>query len=419
MGAGPAGLGAGLALARAGARVSVLEAGERVGGLSVTLRRDGYAYDLGGHIPFVRSERRRIWLADLLGDELGWVDRPVACVRDGHIVRGRYLDQRPAVVVAGTAHDGGGAWRGSAAEGLTARFGRGFVDATMRPYLEKIDGVPLSRIPAERARRLMQDQAAPEGFWFPRGGIGQLMDAMAEAVVAAGGELLLGARVSALHVPDGRLSGVDVGGPDGKGHIDTAQAVVAVPAGLAARLLRPEPPPAGGPPEMRAVALVVLAVDRERVTEEPWIQVDDPRVPFSRAQEPRNWSPRLAPEGRTCLALECYCSAEPDDPVWGLDDDALAQACARALVDPLGWLDDAGEARLLEVVRLPHAYPVPDLAQMDLLMAPMRALDGIEGLHVAPGAAVIEAIEAGERCARAALAGNGARAAPSADADIL
>jgi hypothetical protein len=32
-------------------------------------------------------------------------------------------------------------------------------------------------------------------------------------------------------------------------------------------------------------------------------------------------------------------------------------------------------------------------------------LDGLEGVHLAPGSAVIEAIEAGERAAQAVLAG--------------
>ena len=59
----------------------------------------------------------------------------------------------------------------------------------MRPYLEKIDGLPLERMPAERVRRLLDDQAAPEGFWFPEGGIGRLMDAMAAAARAAGAEV--------------------------------------------------------------------------------------------------------------------------------------------------------------------------------------------------------------------------------------
>ena len=128
-------------------------------------------------------------------------------------------------------------------------------------------------------------------------------------------------------------------------------------------------------------------------------------MPFARAFEPVNWSPALAPPGRTVLGLECYCQADAADPVWGLEDAALARACAAALADPLGWLGDPSAARPLEVLRIPRAYPVPDLAQVPAVRAPAVWLDGVEGVHLAPGSAVIEAIEAGERAARAVLAG--------------
>ena len=49
LGAGLAGLAAGDELTRAGRSVTVLEAGEAVGGLSRTVGCDGFRYDLGGH----------------------------------------------------------------------------------------------------------------------------------------------------------------------------------------------------------------------------------------------------------------------------------------------------------------------------------------------------------------------------------
>jgi protoporphyrinogen oxidase len=394
LGAGPSGLGAGLALARAGARVVLLEAADRVGGLCVTRRGDGVAYDLGGHIPFVRSEARREWLADLLDGDLIWVDRPVSCVLDGDIVRGRYLDQRPA----GAAPEIGPA--DGALAYLTERFDAGFADEVVRPYIEKIDGVPLENVPAERLRKLLEDQAAPTGFWFPRHGIGQLMDAMADAFVAAGGELRLRARATSLRASGGRVRAVDVDGPDGSGTIATDDVVVSVPAGLAAQIAAPPPPgDVMEPVRMRAVALVYLMVERAGVTSEPWIQVSDPRVPFARVFEMGNWSGDLTPGGRAVLGMECYCQADDDDPVWGLDDAELAAACHDALVDPLGWLSPTVPVSPIEVVRLPRAYPVPDLAQLPAIMAPARWLSGIEGVHLAPGSAVIEAIAAGERAA--------------------
>ncbi len=398
IGAGPAGLGAALALASAGAGVTLVDPATRPGGLCVTRRRDGFAYDIGGHIPFVRDDARRAWLEELLGGDLRWVDRPVACVRGGEVVRGRYLDQRPLAPEPTVGHDP------SARGELASRFGGAFVDRVMRPYLEKIDGVPLEWIPGERARKLLDDQAAPDGFHFPAHGIGQLMDALADAARRAGADLRLGTAVETIAAPEGRLTAVRLG--DGT-TIACRDAVVAMPAGAAARMLTPAAPAAATPPvRMRAVCIVYLSFERDRLTQEPWIQVDDRRVPFARAFEPRNWSVDLAPPGRTVIGLECYCHAEDDDPIWALDDAALADACAAALCAPLGLIDDPREAALVEVIRLPRAYPVADLAQMSAVRAPALWLNGLEGIHLAPGAAVIEAIEAGEHAAAAILAGN-------------
>lgn len=402
LGAGPAGLGAALVLARAGAHVAIVEARDEVGGLCVTRRRAGFAYDVGGHIPFVRDAARLEWLRALLGADLRLVDRPVACVRDGRIVPGRYLDQRPDPPLTPAPRDE------SARGELGARFGADFVDGVVRRYLEKIDGIPLERIPGERARRLLEDQAAPNGFVFPAHGIGQLMDAMADAAVDAGAELRLGTRLAALRVPGGRVAGALVEGPGGREELAAGQAVVALPAGAAALLADPPAPPeATRAVRMRAVCIVYLALEAPegRLTPEAWIQVDDPRVPFARAFEPVNWSPALAPPGRTVLGLECYCQADDADPVWGLEDAALAAECARALADPLEWLDDPAAAAAIEVLRVPRAYPVPDIAQVPAVRAPALWLDGVAGVHLAPGSAVIEAIEAGERAARAVLAG--------------
>ena len=150
---------------------------------------------------------------------------------------------------------------------------------------------------------------------------------------------------------------------------------------------------------MRAVCLVYLALDRERAHRRA---LDPGRRPAGAVRPDGrggNWSPALAPPGRTVLGLECYCQAEPGDPVWCLDDDALAAACARALADPLGLLDDPGAARALEVVRLPRAYPLVAVDELPRAIAPGRWLDGLAGVRLAAGGAVIEAIEAGERAA--------------------
>lgn len=397
LGAGPAGLGAGLAAARAGARVAVVEARDRVGGLCVTERRGDTRFDWGGHIPFVRDAGRLAWLRDLLGDDLRWVPRPVASFRDGRVRPGRYLDQRAGGVLgtpAGPSVDPPPP-TSSAEDVLNETFGAPLVDREMRRYLEKIDGVPLARIPGPRPLRLMRDQAAPEGFWFPRLGIGQLMDAMAGAIAEAGGTVHTATRVTGIDTAAGRVAGIALEGPGAPGRIATDRLVVSAAPGRAAALLRPEPPELPAL-RMRAVCIVVLAVPGGPLTDEAWVQVDDPAVPAARIFEVGNWSPDMAPGGDAVIGFECYCHPRDDDPVWGVTDGELAARCAASLADPLGWLDDPARARCLEVVRLPVAYPLPDLAQLEAAGAGARAMAGVGGVTLAPGAAVIEAVEHGE-----------------------
>ncbi len=393
LGAGPAGLAAALRAARSGASVTLVEAGDRVGGLCRTLQSDGCRYDLGGHIPFLRSAERVEWAEELMGTPLIWVDRPVARVEDGRIRSGRYIDQHPDRVGDAVPPDG------SAAGELGSTVGASFRDRVIRPYMQKVDGWPLEVIAADRAVKLRDEQRAPDGFWFPPGGIGTLMDAMAAAVTDAGGTIRLGTPMTALHHEGGRVTGVEVAGAD-PGVIHAGSVISAITPGLVVRAADPAAPEGLLPPvTMRAVALVYLIADRAHVTDQAWIQVSDPRVPFSRIAEFANWDPAMVPPGRTVLCAEVYGTGGPDDPWWSLDDLGLARACATAMADPLGWVDDPSAFRMLEVRRLPRAYPLIEAWRVgEATHAPMW-LAGIEGLELARGGTVVTAIEAGEAAA--------------------
>lgn len=72
IGAGPAGLTAGLELIRhTGIKPILLEAGEQVGGLSRTVNYNGNRMDIGGHRFFSKSDRVMHWWLDLLPLESG------------------------------------------------------------------------------------------------------------------------------------------------------------------------------------------------------------------------------------------------------------------------------------------------------------------------------------------------------------
>ena len=197
----------------------------------------------------------------------------------------------------------------------------------------------------------------------------------------------------------GRVTGVEVTG-DRPGMIEAPTVISAISPGLVVRAADPAAPE-GLPPDipMRAVALVYLVADRPPVSDRPWVQVSDPRVPFSRIAEFVNWDPAMVPEGRTVLCAEVYGTGEPDDRWWALDDDALARAVAGALADPLGWVDDPSAFTLLRVIRLPRAYPLLEAWRVDdAVRAPMW-LASLDGLELARGGTVVTAIEAGEAAA--------------------
>ena len=62
IGAGPAGLTAAYQLSKAGVRSTVIEADEIVGGISRSVERDGYRFDIGGHRFFTKvPEVEALW----------------------------------------------------------------------------------------------------------------------------------------------------------------------------------------------------------------------------------------------------------------------------------------------------------------------------------------------------------------------
>ena len=71
IGAGPAGLTAAHELTRRGLPVTVLEADDVVGGISRTVERDGWRFDIGGHRFFTKVPAVERWWHEMLDDDGG------------------------------------------------------------------------------------------------------------------------------------------------------------------------------------------------------------------------------------------------------------------------------------------------------------------------------------------------------------
>ncbi len=353
LGAGPAGLTAGYALARDAEPVVVFEADTQVGGLARTVERDGYRFDLGGHRFFTKSDEvQRLW-HEILGRRAAAALAPVAdlLARAVHrlpaATRGRRAQGRPA-----------GA---RALRHVVPRRGR--APAAARGGDLRAVGLRALRAAPVRAvlRRLHREGLGRAGLGDPRR-VGRA--AHPHAVVLAG-RASGGAqrrrrgpqphRAVPLPAPGPRP---DVGGDGGRDRRRRRRAAArprgsrasssrtggCAPCTRAASVLEVEhvisslplrdvvaiadpPPPSAVLAAARGLRYrdfltVALVVRGDDLFPDNWIYVHDPEVRVGRIQNFRAWSEAMVPDAdRTCVGLEYFCFE--GDELWNASDDEL------------------------------------------------------------------------------------------------
>jgi protoporphyrinogen oxidase len=373
LGGGPAGLAAGFALAKAGWSVRVFELDRIVGGLARTLERDGFRFDIGGHRWFTKKDALNAFLVDLLGDELVMVDRVSRIFFDGKYVdyplrAGNVLSRiGPATSVRAM-----GDFVGSQAvqlvkkkpvvsmeDAYVAQFGRTLYEIFFKRYSEKVWGEAcsdlsgdwvtqrskgLSLLTAVRDAVKRSDGAVEslvERFMYPRLGYGRISERMAEEIERAGGEVNLGWRVTEVRHEDGAIVGVTVGDGSREHVVEGDAFISSIPMTELAAIARPAADSAvldaARSLSYRDLVTVHLMLDRPRVTDDTWVYIHDRDVSFARLHEPRNWSPAMAPEGKTSLVLELFCEA--GDEIWRSSDEALCELAVRELSGKLHFVE--------------------------------------------------------------------------------
>jgi protoporphyrinogen oxidase len=392
LGAGLTGLTAAYVLHRNGAPVQVFEADCVPGGASRTVRYDGFRFDLGGHRFYTKNQRVLDLVRELLGDELITVDRVSRIYLEG-----KFVDY-PLSFFSALA--GLGATRSLAVAGsyvaqkirgiplihhrrdeehtfeqwVVNRFGRRLYEIYFKPYSEKVWGVPCSELGADFAAQrikgmsfraalrsmLLPAKNAPatlaSRFIYPRLGFGRIPEQMAAALPV--GALHLNSPVLRVEHDGRRVTAAICRSDAREARFKAANFISTIPVSDFVHALSPAPPPvvleAADGLRYRALVIAFLTLDREQVTPDHWIYFSSADVFFGRMHEPKNWSPAMAPAGRTGLVVELFCFET--DPVWTEPEEALLKRVAKRLA----------ELRLIEekqvsggcIVRLPKAYPL-------------------------------------------------------------
>jgi protoporphyrinogen oxidase len=405
IGAGPAGLTAAYQLGKAGRRATVLEADDVVGGISRTVERDGWRFDIGGHRFFTKVDAvEQLW-HEILPDE-DFMLRP----RKSRIYyQGKFYDYP---LKASNALGNLGLieavrcvmsylWarirppkRQDMYEGwLAARFGWRLYNHFFKTYTEKVWGHPPSEMPADWAAQRVKNLSLAsavvnavlpkrnqkditsliEEFQYPRLGPGMMWERCQDLVEAAGTKVLMGTRVKTVRYRDGTSYGVVAESEGAETEYPASAVISSMPL---SQLVRAFDPPV--PPEVRKAAddlyyrdflTVALVVPRETVPwDDNWIYIHDTSVKTMRIQNFGSWSPYLVKDGMNVLGLE-YTVDEGDQSWTARDEDLIAEGALE--LGRLGLVDPS-EVEGGYVVRMPKAYPYYDVdyaANVDTIRA--------------------------------------------------
>jgi protoporphyrinogen oxidase len=416
IGAGPAGLTAAYELVQRGEPVVVVESDDVVGGISRTVERDGWRFDLGGHRFFTKVPAVEALWHEILPDE-DFLLRPRMSriyydgkyfdypLRATNVLRNvGVLEAIRCVGSYGLAKVHPPKDQSNYENWLVARFGWRLYRRFFKTYTEKVWGVPVNQMPADWAaqrvkgltlgkaivnallprRNQKEITSLIEEFQYPKYGPGMMWERCRDLVVARGGEVRMSERVVGVHAEDGAVTAVTTQHRDGTTTRMPAAAVIStMPMRELVAAIDPPVPAAiraaGDALHYRDFLTVALVVPSEAAFPDNWIYIHAEDVQVGRIQNFGSWSPYLVKDGRACLGLE-YFVFEGDE-VWSLPDDDLIELASKEL-EVLGLVQAADVERGF-VVRVPKAYPYYDTEYRANVAAIVRYLDtSVRGLHL-------------------------------------
>ncbi len=388
IGAGPAGLTAGLLLAEKGQTVTILEQNSQVGGLAKTVRYKGNRFDIGGHRFFAKYKHINDFWKKMLGKELLSVKRSSRLFYEGKFY---HYPLQPKNALKNL-----GLWRALLAttDYLLVRlkpiqsektledvyinsFGRFLYRRFFEGYSTKLWGISpkkmepdwgkarvgkLSLIGAIKDALFGSDiKSLIKKFHYPRLGPGKMWETVAAKVKLAGGKVVLNSRVSKIFHSAGRIEAVVVDTLAGEKRFNLNHLISTMPIKDLIASFQPQPPvavtKAASGLKYRDYILVALIVNKKYIFPDQWIYIQDPGFTNVRVQNVGNWSKAMvADKDKTILGVE-YVTSQ-NEPLWQKSDQELITLASKEVIK-LGFTtkDEILDAK---VVRELKAYPVYD-----------------------------------------------------------
>jgi protoporphyrinogen oxidase len=399
IGAGPAGLTAAYLLTKANIAVAVLEGDPKyVGGISKTATYKGFHFDIGGHRFFSKSQEVEDLWSEILPDDM--MVRP----RSSRILyRNRFfsypLKAGEALMNLGIVESMRCAFSylwarffptrkpRSFEDWVSNKFGHRLFRIFFKTYTEKVWGMDCSEISADWAAQRIKGLSLTtavlsalfpkrkarsggavvktliESFRYPRLGPGMMWEACAAKVVAGGGTVAMGRRVTQCRFDTANANWV-VTTEDAEGRQESTCAehvISTAPIRELCQMLQPTlslaTTAAANRLKYRDFITVVLILKDRAAFADNWIYIHDPSVMVGRVQNFKSWSPEMVPDPEmTCYGLEYFCFEHSG--LWNFADEQLEKLGREEIVRlGLASKEDIVDSH---VVRQRKAYPVYD-----------------------------------------------------------
>ena len=414
LGAGLAGLSSGYSLARAGKPVTVFESDSSVGGLSRTISHGDFRFDLGGHRFHTKNKNTESFVKNLLAGEYVSVPR-----KSKIYLQDKFFDYplKPSNALLGLGIPTtfkavcdyskekirnliNSPENISLEDWVVSNFGRTMFNIYFKEYSEKIWGIKCDRISEEWVSKRIEGLSLwvaiknaffkfsgreintfVDKFIYPPLGIGQISDRLKEEIENEN-ILMTNTRVAQINHKDFVINNVIAKNCEQVYDAKGSEFVSSIPLTSLINMLNPAPPDdvldAVSKLRYRDIVVVTVMLNRERVTDLTWMYLPGQDIPLGRLHEPKNWSPRMAPEGKTHIVAEYFCFK--DDRIWNSSDEELTEMTVKQL-EKLGFID---KKEVIDscIVKVPKAYPIYEVGYTEYYSRILEYLKNFKNLHI-------------------------------------
>lgn len=425
LGAGMAGLGAGLRLSESGkCEVNVFEQCGFPGGMAATIFKDDCVLDYGVHGLFV-SKKGDEPIVDKLKKVLEgnlittnkmtaiyfnnkYVNYPlrmrdlfatlnlfqmIRCFTDFTISR---VKRRLGFKFDDRSFEG---W-------ISSRFGKSLYRLYFGPYAEKVwglpadtlDATPLVRrvttvslgdvikkaiknilgLPVESKREYSQQ---PVTFLYGKRGTYSITHTIQDIITKRNVDILFGHKVKRINISNGSIDSVEVHNGEDSETYECDYVISTIRLTDLVRFINPRPPQevltASDKLIYRGLILVFLIIDRPKIFNEQWVYYSYSDVIFNRVNEFKNLNESFAPPDKTALCAEITCF-EGDD-LWKMTDEEIFDLTKKDF-QKLS-LFETNDISGYVVRRLPAVYPLYDLETAQLKQKVYSYITDIKNLY--------------------------------------